>query len=428
MERVELPEPAPDDGPPGDDPDPRPPARPPESTDDAEIARFAEEARLKVTVVGCGGGGSNTVHRCVEEGLIGAQFCAVNTDVAHLLSIHAHRKILIGRQATRGRGAGSRPEIGLRAAQEGEDEIRAALAGTQIAFVTAGLGGGTGTGSAPVVARLAKEAGALTMGMVTLPFSGEGALRREVALEGLEQLRRTCDTTVVVENDQLLELVPQSNLQEAFKVADGTLASAIQGITETLSRPGLVNLDFADLRTVMRKGGIAIIGLGRSGAGANRAEEAVESALRSPLLGPFDVTHVHAALVHVIGDASLTVGEAERVVALITARVSRGAQVIWGCSVEDPTSDLESVLRVMVVLTGVRAKAMLGRNESGAEGSEIGPIGAPVGVRPPGGPRVLHAAPPPARPSPFAYVVRTGLLPAARRFLLRSRERRHAPK
>src|SRR5580693_1700176 len=229
-----------------------------ESADDAELAKLAETLKVNIRIVGCGGGGSNTINRCVEEGIQGAEMCAINTDAKHLLTVHSPRKILIGRRATKGLGAGARPEIGEEAARENEEELRAFVNGAHIVFITAGMGGGTGTGSAHLVARLAKEGGALTMGVVTLPFSGEGAARMEQARDGLERLRRVCDTTIVIQNDKLLELVPRMPLDSAFKLADACLMTAIKGITEIVTRPGLVNLDYADILTVMKDGGVAL--------------------------------------------------------------------------------------------------------------------------------------------------------------------------
>lgn len=379
---------------------------------------MAAAARLKVSVVGCGGGGSNTVHRCVDEGVSGAELCAINTDVAHLLTIRAHRKILLGRRATGGRGAGARSEVGLRAAEESEDQIREALEGVQIAFVTAGLGGGTGTGSAPVVARLAKEAGALTMGVVSLPFSGEGILRREVAVEGLERLRRVCDTTLVIENDRLLELAPNASVRDAFRLADQTLTSAIKGITETLTKPSLVNLDFADMRTIMHDRGVALIGLGTSDAPVDRVEEAVRQALSSPLLGPVDITHVNGALVHVMGDSTLTVSEAERAVALVTAKVAKDARILWGCSVEESRSPRGAGVRVMLVLTGVRGVGLLSHQPAIELPRTPVPLSSARAALSAPQPIAGHAPDAPL-PSPFAYKVRSGFFPSAWRAVRR---------
>ena len=331
--------------------------------DDDEIARLAELSRVRIGVIGCGGGGSNTVHRCVEEGVNGAELCALNTDVAHLLRVRAHRKILIGSGSTRGRGTGARPDLGLHAAEESEPEIRQFLEGAHIAFVTAGLGGGTGTGSAPVVARIAKETGALTMGIVTLPFASEGAVRREVALQGLERLRQVCDTTIVIENDRLLETAPEMTLEDAFRSADSLLTSAIKGITDAITKPGLVNLDFADLRTIMQHGGVALVGVGRSGSGKDRAQEAVASALASPLLGPVDLAQATGVMVHVIGDSSLTMGEAEGVAALIGRKVAPGARILWGCTIRDRPSGTDAPVEVLLVVTGVKAVAPVGPME-----------------------------------------------------------------
>lgn len=390
------------------------PARPP--TEDEDIARVAQAARLKVTVIGCGGAGSNTVHRCVDDGIEGAELCAINTDVAHLLTVRAHRKILLGRKVTGGRGAGARPEVGHKAAEESEAEIRRSLEGSHIVFVTAGLGGGTGTGSAPVVARIAKGTGALTVAVVSLPFQGEGELRREVALEGLAQLRGVCDTTIVLENDRLLDLHPHASLAQGFRAADETLATAIKGVTETLTRPGLVNLDFADLRTVMQHAGLALIASGQSGSGSDRARDAVEAALRSPLLGPIELGQVSGGLVHVAGDLSLTVSEAERVVALVTQRVSKKARIIWGCRIEPGPARPDSVIRVMLILGGVGARRLTPlpsenpvteespRPEPRVEETIVRADSAPSGV-----------------PQPFAFRIRAGILPRARRLFRREK-------
>ena len=301
--------------------DQKPDAAPPfGSADDAELAKLAETLRVNIRIIGCGGGGSNTINRCVEEGIQGAEMCAINTDAKHLLTIHSPRKILIGRRATKGLGAGARPEVGEEAARENEEEIRTFLTGAHIAFVTAGMGGGTGTGSAHLVARIAKEAGALTMGVVTIPFAAEGAVRLEAAKDGLERLRRVCDTTIVIQNDKLLELVPRMPLDAAFKLADAVLMTAIKGITEIVTKPGLVNLDYADIMTVMKDGGVALIGLGESESATDRVTESVTQALTSPLLGNVELKDATGALVRVVGGPTMTVSEAEKAAALVGAK------------------------------------------------------------------------------------------------------------
>ncbi len=293
--------------------------------------------------------------------------CAINTDAKHLLTIHAPRKILIGRRATKGLGAGARPEIGEEAARENEEELRQFLNGAHITFITAGMGGGTGTGSAHLVARLAKEAGALTMGVVTLPFSGEGAARMEQARDGLERLRRVCDTTIVIQNDKLLELVPRMPLDSAFKLADAVLMTAIKGITEIVTRPGLVNLDYADILTVMKDGGVALIGLGESESATDRVTEAVTEALTSPLLGSVELKDATGALVRVIGGPTMTVSEAEKAAALVGGKISKRARIIWGCSVENST-EMENTIKVLLIITGVRATSLLGQKGGYAAG------------------------------------------------------------
>jgi len=339
------------------------------SADDAELAKLAETLRVNIRIVGCGGAGSNTINRCVEEGIQGAEMCAINTDAKHLLTIHAPRKILIGRRSTKGLGAGGRPEVGEEAARENEPEIGQFLTSSHMVFVTAGLGGGTGTGSAHLVAQLAKQAGALTMGIVTLPFSSEGALRMELARDGLERMRRACDTTVVIQNDKLLELVPRMPIDAAFKLADAVLMTAIKGITEIVTKPGLVNLDYSDILAVMKDGGVALIGLGESDSTTDRVSEAITEALTSPLLGSVELKDATGALVRVIGGPSMTVSEAEKAAALVGGRISKHARIIWGCSVEN-TPEMENTIKVLLIITGVRAESLLGQQQGHALASE----------------------------------------------------------
>ena len=223
---------------------------------DEELVAVLEELTTVIRVIGCGGGGSNTIDRLAECGIQGAELFAINTDAQHLLHINADRRFLIGRRTTRGLGAGSLPAIGEEAAQEDIDEIKAAVNGADMIFVTCGLGGGTGTGASPVVAEAAREAGALTIAIVTIPFSAEGSIRMQNAEAGLKRLREVSDTVIVVPNDRLLDVVPNLPLQAAFKVADEVLMRSVKGITELITRPGLINLDFADVRTVMTNGGV----------------------------------------------------------------------------------------------------------------------------------------------------------------------------
>ncbi|HDP96577.1 MAG TPA: cell division protein FtsZ, partial [Euryarchaeota archaeon] len=295
-----------------------------------------------------------------EAGVSGAQLCAINTDAKHLLSIHSSRKILIGRNVTRGLGAGALPEVGEAAARENESDIREFLKGGNILFVTAGMGGGTGTGSAHFAAKLAKEQKALVLGVVTLPFKAEGEIRMENALNGLERLRRVCDTTIVIPNDKLLDLVPKLPIDAAFKVADEVLMQTIKGLTEIITKPGLVNLDYSDIMTVMNEGGVAFIGIGESDEAdtSERVENAVSEALNSPLLGEIDLADARGALIRVVGGPDMTVSEAERAAEIVGERVSRRARLIWGCSIEP---ELEGQIRILLIVTGARAKLMMGR-------------------------------------------------------------------
>lgn len=320
-----------------------------------DLQRVMESLVTKIKVVGCGGAGSNTIQRCTEEDLGDVELVAVNTDAQHLLMSRSPSKILIGRHLTKGLGAGALPQIGEEAALETEADIRNAVAGSDIIFVTCGLGGGTGTGSAPVVAKVARESGALTIAVCTLPFGVEGAVRMENAEAGLARLRDVCDTVIVIPNDKLLEIAPRLPVAAAFRVADEILMRSIKGITEMITKPGLVNLDFADLRTIMRKGGVAMIGLGESD-GDDRARESVLEALNSPLLD-IDISDASGVLVNVVGGRDMTLKEAQTVVQEINNRVSKDARIIWGTSV-DPS--LDRTIRTMLVITGVKSRQILG--------------------------------------------------------------------
>lgn len=331
------------------------------SPDDIELEKIAAQLDVSIKIMGCGGGGSNTINRLVETGVSGAQLCAINTDAKHLLSIHAPRKILIGRNVTKGLGAGALPEVGETAARENESELKEFLKGANILFITAGMGGGTGTGSAHFAAKLAKEQRALVLGVITLPFKAEGEVRMENALDGLERLRRVCDTTIVIPNDKLLDLVPKLPIDAAFKVADEVLMQTIKGLTEIITKPGLVNLDYSDILTVMNEGGIAFIGIGESDDSdpSERVDKAVFEALNSPLLGEISLDDAQGALIRVIGGPDMTVSEAEKAAEIVGERISRRARLIWGCSI-DP--DLEGQIRVLIIVTGAKSEMMMGRS------------------------------------------------------------------
>jgi cell division protein FtsZ len=329
------------------------------SAEDEELEKILASLKTNIKIIGCGGGGSNTIDRLVESGIIGADLYAANTDAQHLLVVRAPHKVLLGRRSTRGLGAGSLPQVGEEAAREAEEDIRKILTGADIVFITAGLGGGTGTGSAPFIAQIAKDAGALTVAICTSPFKAEGAIRMENAEWGLERLRNVADTVIVIPNDKLLELVPRLSLNAAFKVADEVLMRAIKGITELITKPGLVNLDFNDLRTIMKGGGVAMIGLGE-GEDDDRIDQAVDQAINSPLID-VDISGASGALVNVTGGENMTVTEAEKVAEIIQSRVSPNARIIWG-AVIDPT--LNDKVRVMVVITGVKSKYILGPKET----------------------------------------------------------------
>jgi len=312
-----------------------------------------EPGFCRIMVLGVGGAGNNTVSRLMESGNVSAECVAINTDMQHLTITHAKQKILIGEKLTRGLGSGGDPEVGRGAIEESAEQVAKVLESVDIAFVTAGMGGGTGTGASPIVARLAREKGAIVVGVVTMPFKIEKG-RIAYAIKGLTEMRRECDTVIIIDNNKLMRLVPQLPINEAFRVGDGVLANMIGGITETISSPSLINLDFADFRTIVKKGGVAVAGVGESDA-PNRAEEAVQRALSMPLLD-IDYTGAKGALIHVSGDEQMTIDEANRVGEIITQMMSDDALVIWGARV---SPSLAGMLRVTLVMTGVRSRYLL---------------------------------------------------------------------
>ncbi len=333
------------------------PAQQPTSKEDEEILRFIEESKPRVFVIGCGGSGTNTLDRLFELGIKDVQLVGMNTDARHLLKIRANKKVLLGKQLTKGRGAGSNPEVGMNAAKESMEEIKAAMQDANMVFITCGLGGGTGTGSAPIVAEYAKSTGALTIAVVTLPFTSEGRVRMENALQGLEKLKKHTDTLIVIRNDKLLTIAPDLPLNTAFRVCDEVLAGSVKGIAELITCSGMVNVDFADLKTILSDAGYAVIGLGEASVDAKSEERstiAIETALNSPLLDS-EISSSTRALINVVGGQDMTLKEAELIVSETAKRINANAHIIWGARVED---DLQKAsIKVLVVLGGVKFPA-----------------------------------------------------------------------
>jgi cell division protein FtsZ len=304
----------------------------------------------KIQVVGVGGAGLNAVNRMIDAGINQVEFVAVNTDVQQLQISDAETKIHIGRELTQGLGSGSEATVGKAAAEESYDQIKHALRGADMVFVTAGEGGGTGTGAAPIVAKIAKGLGALTVGIVTTPFKFEGTKRRGQAETGVDALRRECDTTIVIPNDRLLEVLDKStSMLDAFKIADDVLRQGVQGICDLITLPGLINLDFADVRTVMEGSGSALMGIGFSSGTENRAREAAERALRSPLID----TELHGArgiLLSIAGGDDLTLLEVNEAAEVIKQTATDDTQIIFGATIDDR---LTGQVWVTVIATGL---------------------------------------------------------------------------
>src|SRR6187399_2441120 len=307
----------------------------------------AQNARMKV--VGVGGGGGNAVNRMIDEHLEGVEFISVNTDAQALLNSKADVKVQIGKKLTRGLGAGARPEIGRQAIEENRDEVSEALTGADLVFVTCGMGGGTGTGAAPVIAQLSRDIGALTVGIVTKPFLFEGRKRMKQADMGITEMRRNVDTMIVVPNERLLAVVGKGiPFQDALKKADEVLLHATQGISSIISVTGLINVDFADVRTVMQAGGSALMGTG-VGRGENRAMEAAQQAIASPLLDNVSIAGAYGVLINVTGGNDLTLGEVHQINEIIHDAVGDDAEIIFG-AVHEPA--MQGEIRVTVIATG----------------------------------------------------------------------------
>lgn len=312
------------------------------------------ETFARIKVIGVGGGGTNAVNRMIEEGIQGVEFIAVNTDAQALLLSKAQTRVRIGDKLTRGLGAGGNPEIGRKSAEESAEDLYTALKGSDMVFITAGLGGGTGTGAAPIVAQVARDIGALTIGVVTRPFSFEGGKRMSSAEEGMAKLKEHADTLIVIPNDRLLQIVDKrASLQDSFKLADDVLRQGIQGISELITVPGLINLDFADVRTIMSEGGAALMAVGRA-SGEDRARAAAEQAISSKLLD-ITIDGARGVLFNVTGGPSLTLYEVNQAAALIRETSHPDVNMIFG-AVVDP--DMGDDIRITVIATGFERTAM----------------------------------------------------------------------
>jgi cell division protein FtsZ len=310
--------------------------------------------KARIVVVGCGGAGSNAVTRLTEMGIQGAYTIALNSDAKHLAVTKADKKILIGRELTKGLGCGGYPELGRKCAEESRNEIKDAIGDVDLLFAIAGLGKGTGTGSIPVVCELAKSIGAIVIAVCTMPFKVEGA-RVAVAEEGLANVRQVSDTAIVIENDRLLKYAGNLSIQQAFAVADELIASMVKGITETITLPSLVNLDYADIKAVMHSGHVAAIGVGESDS-SERAKEAIQKALTNPLLD-VDYTGATGALVHITGGPDLTLEEVNLIGETVSQFLDPSAQVFWGARI---LPEFKNKVQVISIITGVKSPYILG--------------------------------------------------------------------
>jgi len=312
----------------------------------------------RIVIIGCGGAGNNTVNRVHHMGVSGAETIAINTDKQHLDMIQADKRVLIGKSLTKGLGAGGYPDVGKRAAEMARPTLEALLESADLVFITAGMGGGTGTGSAPVVAQIAKEQGAIVVGMVSYPFQVEKA-RLIRAEEGLEALAAAADSVIVLDNNRLKNFVPNLPLGQAFSVMDQLIGETVKGISETITEPSLINIDYADVRAIMSKGGVAVMLVGESKQ-QNKAESVVRECLSNPMLD-IDYRGATGSLIHITGGTDLTLQDAEEVATSLTYELDPHADVIWGARVR---SDMEGKIRVLAIMTGVKSAQILGTRQS----------------------------------------------------------------
>ena len=333
-----------------------------------------EVGQANIKVIGVGGSGNNMVGWLYNKGIKGAEIIACNTDQQHLNMVNSDRKFLLGKGVTRGLGCGGFPEKGAEAAKESLQELKESLKNSDMVFVCAGMGGGTGTGAAPIVASVARDTGAIVIGTVTMPFKIERA-RVEKAEFGLEQLRAVSDTVIVIDNNRLVSIAGNLPIQQAFAVANELIATMIKGIVETIAVPSLVNLDYADVKAIMKNGGVAAIGVGSSDT-TNKVDEAVKGALQNPLL---DINYNGAtgALIHVCGGPDMTLDDINRVGELVTESLDADANVIWGARVQD---DMKGKITVMSIITGVKSPWILGKVEHLKPSPEVQQISEELGI------------------------------------------------
>ncbi len=332
---------------------------------DEELEEVLRQTMAEILVVGVGGAGGNTVTRLLDIGLEGVESVAMNTDAQALIYADAGRKMLLGQKTTGGMGAGNIPEVGEQAAVESTPQIRELVKGKDLVFVTAGMGGGTGTGGIPIVAKEAREAGALTVGVVTFPFKMEGRLRAENSKTGIAKLMDACDSVIVVPNDKLLELAPGVPINTAFKISDEVLLKIIVGMSELIVKPGLVNLDLADLRKILKNSGAALIGLGEA-AGRDKAVKAALDVLNSPLLD-VDITNGRGAIVNVVSSMDVTLLDVEQIVKMVANKLSPEAEIIWGAQIDE---EMKDTIRVLIVISGLRLSDKFLRTTMAAHAEE----------------------------------------------------------
>ncbi len=332
----------------------------------------AVKGSARMLVIGAGGMGNNAVNRLSYMGVKGAETIALNTDHQHLMSVRADKKLLIGTELTKGLGCGGYPIKGKKAAEESMNELRDLMRNVDMIFLVAGMGGGTGTGASPVIAEMAKSQDAIVIGVVTMPFGIEGS-RILKAEEGLADLRSKCDTVIVIENNKLLEVAGEMPIKQAFSLADEIIVTMIKGITETISTPSLVNLDYADVKTIMQCGGVAAIGVGEASSAA-RAREAIEQAMTNPLLD-VEFKGANGALIHITGGPDMKLNEVNEIGEFVAKHLDPGAQTIWGARIDD---SLKGKLRVITIITGVKSQYILGPEP--AETVDVRDIGKTLGI------------------------------------------------